>query len=207
MRRSTTGFDPTALGKVEANFCLGNGYLGLRSATEEKYLGESRFYDKNYLQFTLKTIQSGITFVIDATHRFTVNGEAVEPKSDINILRRRMFSKFSLSVETGQLIKVWSGFIEIHITADVAYGVWQYYMCTGDQDFMDKYGYELMLDCAKFWSSRLESGEDGKLDGKLGLLLNQGAATVCSPRLDFVDLSVILRNSSRKRPVLLRAIP
>lgn len=49
MRRSTTGFDPTALGKVEANFCLGNGYLGLRSATEEKYLGESRFYDKNYL--------------------------------------------------------------------------------------------------------------------------------------------------------------
>ena len=30
------------MGKVEANFCLGNGYLGLRSATEEKYLGETR---------------------------------------------------------------------------------------------------------------------------------------------------------------------
>ena len=35
-------FDPNALGKVEANFCLGNGYLGLRSATAEKYLGETR---------------------------------------------------------------------------------------------------------------------------------------------------------------------
>lgn len=466
-----TGFDPAALGKVEANFCLGNGYLGLRSATEEKYLGETRdllvagtfdrfspeevtelpnaadvtnieitlngarfdltqgtireysrelniqtglltrevvwtspkggnfrlkfermvslkrlhtiaarvaiisegdtaitfqsgidgrvtcdgsqhftegetrFYDKKYLQFTPKTIQSGITFVIDATHKFYIDGAEVQPKSDINILRRRMFSKFSLNVEagqtvvlekysnvytsrdreledytyhqmqayalkrlqedevagfdallaesadcwkekvwdrapitidgpefdqlairfaqyhmqlmtpahdnhmnigakglsgegykghtfwdteifllpyfifnmpevarsleeyrylslpgahakakhngyegaqfpwesawlddgevtpeymgtdivTGKLIKVWSGFIEIHITADVAYGVWQYYMCTGDQDFMDKYGYELMLDCAKFWSSRLEPGEDGKL--------------------------------------------
>lgn len=466
-----TDFDPNALGKVEANFCLGNGYLGLRSATEEKYLGETRdllvagtfdrfsseevtelpnaadvtnieitlngirfdltqgtiqeysrelniqtglltrkviwtspkneefiltfermvslkrlhtiaarvsitpkedttvafqsgidgrvtcdgsqhftegetrFYDKKYLQFTPKTLQSGITFVIDATHHFSVDGAEVQPKSDINILRRRMFSKFSLSVEagqtvvlekysnvytsrdrelenyshhqmqayalkalqedeaagfdtllaesaacwkekvwdrapitidgpefdqlairfaqyhmqlmtpahdnrmnigakglsgegykghtfwdteifllpyfifsmpevarsleeyrylslpgahakaehngyegaqfpwesawlddgevtpeymgadivTGQLIKVWSGFIEIHITADVAYGVWQYYMCTGDQDFMDKYGYELMLDCAKFWSSRLELGDDGKL--------------------------------------------
>ena len=66
-------------------------------------------------------------------------------------------------IVTGKLIKVWSGFIEIHITADVAYGVWQYYMCTSDQDFMDKYGYELMLDCAKFWSSRLEPGEDGRL--------------------------------------------
>lgn len=28
---------------------------------------------------------------------------------------------------------------------------------------MDKYGYELILDCAKFWASRLEPGEDGKL--------------------------------------------
>ena len=466
-----TDFDPSTLGKVEANFCLGNGYLGLRSVTEEQYRGETRdllvagtfdrfseeevtelpnaadvtnieitlngarfdltqgtirsyrrelniqnglltrevewtspkgegftlkfermvslkrlhtiaarvtitpeqdtaitvqsgidgrttcdgsqhftegktrFYNKKYLQYTPKTIQSGITFVLDATHHFYVDDAAVEPKSDINILRRRMFSKFALDVKvgqtvvlekfsnvftsrdkglkgcakreiqahalaqlqederagfdallaesaacwkekvwdrapisidgpefdqlairfaqyhmqlmtpahdnrmnigakglsgegykghtfwdteifllpyfifnmpevarsleeyrylslpgahtkaahngyvgaqfpwesawlddgevtpeymgtdivTGQLIKVWSGFIEIHITADVAYGVWQYYMCTGDQDFMDKYGYELMLDCAKFWASRLEPGEDGKL--------------------------------------------
>ena len=66
-------------------------------------------------------------------------------------------------IVTGRLIKVWSGFIEIHITADVAYGVWQYYVCTGDQDFMDQYGYELIFDCAKFWASRLEEGTDGKL--------------------------------------------
>lgn len=466
-----TNFDPNALGKVEANFCLGNGYLGLRSATEEKYLGETRdllvagtfnqfskeevtelpnaadvtnieitlngsrfdltqgtiesyhrtldlktgllirevtwispkgerfdlkfervvslkrlhtiamrvyiipetdakitfqsgidgrvtcdgsqhftegqtrFYDKKYLQFVPRTVQSDITFVVDATHKFTVDGQSVEPAGDINILRRRMFSKYTLDAKadqavvmekfanvyttrdketadlsvaelqshalerlkedamvgfaaiaiesadtwqekvwnrvpieiegsdydqlmirfaqyhmqlmtpahdnrmnigakgfsgegykghtfwdteifllpyfiftmpemarsleeyrylslpgahdkakrngyngaqfpwesawlddgevtpeymgtdimTGQLIKVWSGFIEIHITADVAFGVWQYYMCTGDQDYMDKYGYELILDCAKFWVSRLEPGEDGKL--------------------------------------------
>ena len=64
---------------------------------------------------------------------------------------------------TGLPTKVWSGLIEIHITADVAFGVWQYYVCTGDQDYMDKYGYELILDCAKFWLSRLEPGEDGML--------------------------------------------
>ncbi len=464
-------FDPNALGKVEANFCLGNGYLGLRSATEEKYLGETRdllvagtfdrfspeevtelpnaadvtnieltlngarfdltqgtirsyhrtldlktglltrevewtspkgevfalkfervvslkrlhtiaarvsvtpkagasvkfqsgidgrvtcdgsqhftegqtrFYDKKYLQFVPRTIQSNITFVLDATHRFAVDGAPVEPKSDINILRRRMFSNFTVEVPagqtvvmekfanvyttrdkeaanltvsdiqryaleqlkideadgfdaiyaesarawaekvwdrapitiegpqfdqvairfaqyqmqlmtpahdnrmnigakgfsgegykghtfwdteifllpyfiftmpevarsleeyrylslpgahakaahngyqgaqfpwesawlddgevtpeymgtdivTGQLIKVWTGFIEIHITSDVAFGAWQYYACTGDQDYMDRYGYELILDCAKFWGSRLEPGEDGKL--------------------------------------------
>ncbi len=466
-----TDFNPNALGKVEANFCLGNGYLGLRSATEEKYLGETRdllvagtfdqfspeevtelpnaadvtnieltlngsrfdltqgtihsyhrtlnlrtgllcrevewtspkgetfclrferivslkrlhtislrvtvtpkvdaviafqsgidgrmtcdgsqhftegqtrFYDKHYLQFVPRTIQSDITFVVDATHQFYLDGEKAAPKSDINILRRRMFSHFTLEAKagqavvmekfanvyttrdkeaagrtvpelqayaldqlkqdeaagfdalaqesadcwkervwdrvpitiegsdfdqlvirfaqyhmqlmtpghdnrmnigakgfsgegykghtfwdteifllpyfiftmpevarsleeyrylslpgahakakhngyqgaqfpwesawlddgevtpeymgtdivTGQLIKVWTGFIKIHITADVAFGAWQYYECTGDQDFMDRYGYELILDCAKFWGSRLEPGEDGKL--------------------------------------------
>ena len=466
-----THFDPSALGKAEANFCLGNGYLGLRSATEERYIGETRdllvagtfdrfsseevtelpnaadvtnieltldgqrfdltqgeilsyarslniktglltrdvrwkspkgkryalrfervvslrrlhsialrvtvtpeedasvklrsgidgrqtcdgsqhftegqtrFYDRRYMQFAPRTVQSDIRFVLDATHCFRVDGEAVTPTSDINIVRRRMFSNFgvelsagqSLTMEkfanvytsrdreaeglstdqlqalaldalkedealgfdalaadsaacwqekvwdrapieidgpdfdqfavrfaqyhmqlmtpahdkrmnigakglsgegykghtfwdteifllpyfifhmpevarsleeyrylslpgahakaahngfegaqfpwesawlddgevtpeylgtdilTGQLIKVWSGFIEIHITSDVAFGVWQYYICTGDEDYMDKYGYELIFDCAKFWLSRLEPGEDGLL--------------------------------------------
>lgn len=64
---------------------------------------------------------------------------------------------------TGLPTKIWSGFIEQHITADVAYGVWQYYMVTDDQDYMDKYGYELLMDTAKFWASRLEWSEEDKL--------------------------------------------
>lgn len=64
-------------------------------------------------------------------------------------------------IVTGLPIKIWSGFIEQHITADVAYGAWQYYVVTGDQDFMDKCGYELILDTARFWASRFEPGEDG----------------------------------------------
>ena len=66
-------------------------------------------------------------------------------------------------IVTGLPTKIWSGFIEQHITADVAFGAWQYYTVTGDQDFMDRYGYELILDTAKFWVSRLEEGEDGLL--------------------------------------------
>lgn len=57
---------------------------------------------------------------------------------------------------TGRSTKIWSGFIEQHITSDVVYGVWQYYLVTRDQDFMDSYGYEIILDAAKFWASRLE---------------------------------------------------
>ena len=35
-------FDPEFMGKVETCFAQGNGYLGLRAAAEEKYLGETR---------------------------------------------------------------------------------------------------------------------------------------------------------------------
>lgn len=64
---------------------------------------------------------------------------------------------------TGKPIKIWSGFIEQHITADVAYGIWEYYCATGDEAFMDACGYEVILDTGKFWASRLEDGADGLL--------------------------------------------
>ncbi|MBE6713704.1 MAG: glycoside hydrolase family 65 protein [Ruminococcaceae bacterium] len=49
-----------------------------------------------------------------------------------------------------------TGDYEVHITADVAFGVHYYNMVTGDEDFMEKCGYELLLDCARFWPSRID---------------------------------------------------
>lgn len=57
---------------------------------------------------------------------------------------------------TGEPTKIWSGFIEQHITADIAFAVWQYYQFTDDKDFMEKHGYELIFATAVFWQSRLE---------------------------------------------------
>ncbi|MET3644166.1 glycoside hydrolase family 65 protein [Streptococcus gallinaceus] len=59
-------------------------------------------------------------------------------------------------IVTGQATKIWSGFIEQHITSDVAFGVKQYLDVTGNQAFADEKGYELLVDTAKFWASRLE---------------------------------------------------
>lgn len=77
------------------------------------------------------------------------DGEVTPEYMDVDIL-------------TGKPNKVWSGFIEQHITSDVAFGVWQYSVITGDEDYMEKYGYELIMDTAIFWASRLEPGEDGR---------------------------------------------
>jgi len=74
-------------------------------------------------------------------------------------------------IVTGERIKIWSGFIQLHISADVAFGIWEYYMVTGDEDFMEKYGYEIIFDTAIFWASRLEYDEtDGlyHINGVMG---------------------------------------
>lgn len=59
-------------------------------------------------------------------------------------------------IVTGEPMKVLTGQIEIHIAADIAYAVWQYYSLTGDEDFMNDYGYEMIIDTARFWASRAQ---------------------------------------------------
>lgn len=59
-------------------------------------------------------------------------------------------------IVTGQPMKILSGFIEQHVTADVAYAVTQYLMATDDKLFANRMGYEIILQCAKFWASRVE---------------------------------------------------
>ncbi|HET9588556.1 MAG TPA: glycoside hydrolase family 65 protein [Anaerolineales bacterium] len=55
-----------------------------------------------------------------------------------------------------RLVRIWTGDIEIHISADIAHAAYQYWQATGDNEwFIDK-GAELILDTAKFWASRAE---------------------------------------------------
>jgi kojibiose phosphorylase len=63
-----------------------------------------------------------------------------------------------------RLVRIWTGDIQIHITADIAYAVMQYWRAAGDDEFMRDYGAEIVLDGARFWASRAEpeTGEDGQ---------------------------------------------
>lgn len=63
-------------------------------------------------------------------------------------------------VITGEELPILTGILEHHITADIAYAVWQYYQVTNDLDFMQRYGYEIVIDTAKFWASRVEFNEE-----------------------------------------------
>jgi kojibiose phosphorylase len=68
-----------------------------------------------------------------------------------------MTPKWSLSSDPYvEPVRIWNGEREIHINADIAYAVWQYWQATGDDVWMRDRGAEIILDTALFWLSRVE---------------------------------------------------
>ena len=49
---------------------------------------------------------------------------------------------------------------QIHISADIAYALWQYYDITGDRSLLEEGGAEVILQCARFYLSRMSGHLD-----------------------------------------------
>jgi trehalose/maltose hydrolase-like predicted phosphorylase len=60
-----------------------------------------------------------------------------------------------------QVIDILCGKEEQHISADVAYAVWQYWQATSDEGFLRDAGAEILLETGRFWASRAQSEADG----------------------------------------------
>jgi len=65
-------------------------------------------------------------------------------------------------IKTGKLIRIWCGEIEQHITSDIAYAIWHYFVATLDYDFLFNYGVEIFFETARFWASRIEYSKEKK---------------------------------------------
>ncbi len=55
-----------------------------------------------------------------------------------------------------QLVRIWTGDIEIHITSDIVYAFHQYWRVTGDDEFWMDNGIPILFETALFWGSRAE---------------------------------------------------
>jgi trehalose/maltose hydrolase-like predicted phosphorylase len=62
----------------------------------------------------------------------------------------------------GAVVEILTGRMEHHISADIAYAVWQYWQCTRDDEFMRSAGAEILLETARFWASRAVAEADGR---------------------------------------------
>jgi hypothetical protein len=48
-----------------------------------------------------------------------------------------------------------------HVTADVGFAAWQYYLWTGDRDYLLRQGWPLLRETADYWVSRVKRGPEG----------------------------------------------
>jgi trehalose/maltose hydrolase-like predicted phosphorylase len=78
----------------------------------------------------------------------TDTGEETTPEKVIDSERRTL--------------TVLCGFEEQHISADIAYAVWQYWQATHDHEFFLTAGAEILLETARFWASRATLQCDGR---------------------------------------------
>jgi kojibiose phosphorylase len=62
----------------------------------------------------------------------------------------------------GRVIAIYTGEREQHISADIAYAVWQYWQATGDNAFMLEAGAEILVETARFWATRAQIEPDGR---------------------------------------------
>jgi trehalose/maltose hydrolase-like predicted phosphorylase len=55
-----------------------------------------------------------------------------------------------------KMVRIWTGDIEIHISAMICFALRQYWAATGDDQFMLTRGAEIFFEVARFWASRAE---------------------------------------------------
>ena len=61
----------------------------------------------------------------------------------------------------GRVITILTGEQEHHVSADIAYAVWQYWRTSGDDAFMLEAGARILVETARFWASRMQLEQDG----------------------------------------------
>jgi trehalose/maltose hydrolase-like predicted phosphorylase len=144
--------------------------IGARALTGDSYLGHVFWDTEVYLLpfYTLTWPEAARALLLYRFH--TLRG--AREKAAAGGWRGAMYAWESadtgeettpdrVMAQDGKLVDVLSGKLEQHITADVAYAVWQYWQATGDDAFLCQAGAEILLDTARFWASRAKPEADG----------------------------------------------
>jgi kojibiose phosphorylase len=68
----------------------------------------------------------------------------------------------TIALPDGTELSILTGLQEHHISADVAWATWQYWLATADDEFLVAMGAEMIVETARFWASRARAGGDGR---------------------------------------------
>lgn len=102
----------------------------------------------------------------------------------------------------GSIIRIYTMEMEHHITADIAYGVNQYWIATGDIEFMLRYGLEIMFETARFWRSRVSGNSIKHVIGpdEFHINVNNNAYTNIMAKWNLKTASLLYDELIKKYP-------
>jgi kojibiose phosphorylase len=145
---------------IGAKTLSGQGYRGHIFWDTEIYLLPFYIYTqpeiaRGLLMFRYKTLPQAREIAIEKGYRGAMYPwEATESGTE-------QTPRYSKDVD-GKIVEVHTQDYEHHITADVAFGVYNYYQITGDRAFLIDYGTEIIFETARFWASRVEYSKKDK---------------------------------------------
>ena len=104
-------------------------------------------------------------------------------------------------------------YYSIHVIADIAYAILDYWHCTGDEDFLLNGGLEILMETARFWVSRVTLREDGKYDinavrgpNEYDVLVNNNLYTNMMARENFLLCIRLMERFAQTHPAELAAV-
>jgi trehalose/maltose hydrolase-like predicted phosphorylase len=86
---------------------------------------------------------------------------------------------------------------ELHITADVDWSAWQYYLWTGDQAFLKQDAWPILQSTAQYWTSRVTKSADGRYHLKDVLAPDETAGPVNDDAYTNAVVQYALRAAAR----------
>ncbi len=106
------------------------------------------------------------------------------------------------SADTGEEMAPAEFAKERHITADVGWAAWQYYLWTGDKTYLKSEGWPILSATAQYWVSRVTKGADGKYHVKGVLSPDETAGVVDDDAWTNAVVQANLRAATRAAGVL-----
>lgn len=144
---------------IGAKGLSGEGYFGHAFWDNEIFIFP--FFIYSFPEFAAKLLRYRYNTLPGARHKAAENGfaGAMYPWESAESGEEETPKYAGVNPHTGLPYRIWTGDIELHITSDVAFCIWEYFQITGDRAFMEHYGFEVIFSAAEFWSSRLEWNE------------------------------------------------
>lgn len=114
----------------------------------------------------------------------------------------------------GKVIRIHTGNMEHHITADIAYAFHCYYIATHDEQFLRDYGYEVLFETARFWASRVEYNRKKKKYGIKNVIgpdefhtnVNNNAFTNMMAKWNLIIACKMFQKAKKSDSVVLRRL-